>query len=35
MVAARGNLNDINWPAIPGIDTFEGAKMHSAAWDEK
>lgn len=21
------------WPNIPGLDTFEGKLMHSAAWD--
>lgn len=34
VVAARGNLNTISWPDIPGFDTFKGKKMHSAAWDQ-
>ncbi|POR38890.1 Uncharacterized protein TPAR_00894 [Tolypocladium paradoxum] len=33
VVAARGNLNDIAWPVIPGLETFKGKRMHSAAWD--
>ncbi|KAL4724334.1 hypothetical protein ACLX1H_008948 [Fusarium chlamydosporum] len=35
VIAARGNLNDIAWPDIPGLETFRGKKMHSAAWDQE
>lgn len=35
VIAARGNLNDMKWPAISGLETFTGQKMHSAAWDDK
>ncbi|KAF4943566.1 hypothetical protein FGADI_13324 [Fusarium gaditjirri] len=35
VVAARGSLNTISWPDIPGFDTFKGKKMHSAAWDQE
>jgi cation diffusion facilitator CzcD-associated flavoprotein CzcO len=35
LVSARGNLNDIAWPRIPGLNTFEGEIMHSAAWNQK
>lgn len=35
VIAARGNLNTISWPDIPGFDTFKGKKMHSAAWDQE
>ncbi len=35
LISARGNLNDIAWPKIPGIDTFKGELMHSAAWHEE
>lgn len=35
VVAARGNLNDMKWPDIRGLEEFEGEKMHSAAWNEK
>ncbi|KAI6764142.1 hypothetical protein HG530_007931 [Fusarium avenaceum] len=34
VIAARGNLNNIAWPDIVGLDTFKGKKMHSAAWDQ-
>lgn len=34
VIAARGNLNDMAWPDIPGLDTFKGKTMHSAAWDQ-
>ncbi|KAK5655432.1 hypothetical protein OQA88_5703 [Cercophora sp. LCS_1] len=33
LVTARGQLNEISWPKIPGLDTFQGPKMHSGAWD--
>ncbi|MCZ4296817.1 flavin-containing monooxygenase [Henriciella marina] len=33
LVGALGQLNRPNWPAIAGLDEFEGAKMHSARWD--
>lgn len=35
MVAARGALNEFKWPNIPGLTTFEGEMMHSAAWKEE
>ena len=35
LISARGNLNEIVWPKIPGIDSFEGEIMHSAAWNQK
>jgi cation diffusion facilitator CzcD-associated flavoprotein CzcO len=35
LIAARGALNDIAWPQIPGLRSFEGEVMHSAAWNEK
>ncbi|KAF3761989.1 FAD/NAD(P)-binding domain-containing protein [Cryphonectria parasitica EP155] len=35
VVTARGSLNKTKWPQIPGIDDFEGEKMHSSAWNEK
>lgn len=34
LISARGTLNDISWPKIPGLDTFEGEVMHSAAWNQ-
>jgi hypothetical protein len=35
LIAARGALNDIAWPQIPGLRSFKGEVMHSAAWNEK
>lgn len=35
LVAARGALNEIAWPQIPGFKSFSGEVMHSAAWNEK
>ena len=34
-ITARGQLNDIKWPDIPGLDTFQGKMMHSGAWDQR
>ena len=33
LVGALGQLNRPCWPEIEGLETFEGAKMHSARWD--
>ncbi|KAK4240674.1 hypothetical protein C8A03DRAFT_31164 [Achaetomium macrosporum] len=33
LITARGQLNDISWPKIPGLDKFEGKIMHSGDWD--
>ncbi|MDQ3741526.1 MAG: NAD(P)/FAD-dependent oxidoreductase [Actinomycetota bacterium] len=33
LVAAQGGLAEPSIPAIPGIETFEGATFHSARWD--
>lgn len=35
VVSARGFLNDIQWPSIPGMENFKGEKMHSAQWNDK
>jgi len=35
LINARGNLNEIAWPQIPGFKSFKGEVMHSAAWNEK
>jgi cation diffusion facilitator CzcD-associated flavoprotein CzcO len=35
LIAARGTLNDIAWPQIPGLRSFKGEIMHLAAWNEK
>ncbi|KAL2175408.1 uncharacterized protein P884DRAFT_247440 [Thermothelomyces heterothallicus CBS 202.75] len=33
LVTARGQLNDMSWPDIPGLGTFQGKLMHSGDWD--
>ncbi|KAK3393171.1 hypothetical protein B0H63DRAFT_425007 [Podospora didyma] len=33
LVTARGQLNQIKWPEIPGLERFQGKKMHSGEWD--
>jgi hypothetical protein len=35
VIAARGTLNDVFWPEIPGLKTFQGKLMHSAEWDTR
>lgn len=35
LVTARGMLNDMSWPDIPGLSTFQGKLMHSGDWDMK
>src|SRR5438067_2163329 len=32
VVTATGNLSRPNWPAIPGLGSFEGALWHTATW---
>ncbi|OQE13287.1 hypothetical protein PENFLA_c051G04100 [Penicillium flavigenum] len=34
LINAAGILNAWRWPAIPGIQSFKGKLLHSAAWDE-
>ncbi|KAI1081666.1 hypothetical protein F5B20DRAFT_534885 [Whalleya microplaca] len=34
MVTGSGILNDWKWPDIPGLRTFKGQLIHSAAWDK-
>ncbi|KAL2159318.1 hypothetical protein VTH06DRAFT_2753 [Thermothelomyces fergusii] len=33
LITARGMLNDMSWPDIPGLSRFQGKLMHSADWD--
>lgn len=33
LVSAVGFLSKWRWPQIPGLQSFKGTKMHSAAWD--
>lgn len=35
VVAASGPLSDASLPDIRGLDTYEGAKIHSARWDHE
>jgi cation diffusion facilitator CzcD-associated flavoprotein CzcO len=35
LVAAPGGLSEPSIPPIPGMETFEGAIFHSAAWDHE
>ena len=35
LYACIGALNDWKWPDIPGLDSFKGKLLHSAAWDDK
>jgi cation diffusion facilitator CzcD-associated flavoprotein CzcO len=34
LVHATGYLNKPAWPSIPGLDEYEGAKLHSADYNE-
>ncbi|KEF62523.1 uncharacterized protein A1O9_00496 [Exophiala aquamarina CBS 119918] len=33
LISAQGFLNTWNWPSIPGLQNFQGKKVHSANWD--
>jgi cation diffusion facilitator CzcD-associated flavoprotein CzcO len=33
LVTAIGVLNEWRWPEIPGLHSFKGTLLHSAAWD--
>lgn len=33
LVSGAGPLVQPRWPAIPGLDTFTGPRLHSSAWD--
>ncbi|MBK9573930.1 MAG: FAD-dependent oxidoreductase [Rhodoferax sp.] len=32
-VCSTGPLNQLRWPDIPGLERFQGARLHSARWD--
>ncbi|ESZ89873.1 putative monooxygenase [Sclerotinia borealis F-4128] len=34
LISARGSLNNITWPDIPGLNAFQGEVMHSAKWNQ-
>ncbi|RFU26289.1 hypothetical protein B7463_g10049, partial [Scytalidium lignicola] len=33
VISGQGFLSSWKWPEIPGLDAFEGKKVHSASWD--
>lgn len=33
-ITARGQLNECNWPDLPGLDKFQGKLLHSGDWDD-
>lgn len=33
VINAHGPVNRWKWPDIPGLDAFQGVKMHTATWD--
>lgn len=35
LISARGNLNNMAWPDIEGLQSFKGEVMHSAKWNEE
>ena len=35
LIPARGQLNEVNWPDLPGLDKFQGKLLHSAEWDDR
>lgn len=34
LYACIGSLNDWHWPEIPGLHSFKGKLLHTAAWDQ-
>lgn len=34
LINASGILNKPRWPAIPGLHSFKGVLLHSAAWGD-
>ena len=34
LISATGILNNWKWPDIPGLEGFQGIKVHSANWPE-
>lgn len=35
VITARGQLNEVSWPQVPGLDKFRGKLLHSAEWDDE
>lgn len=34
LINASGILNNWQWPAIPGLDTYKGTLLHTANWND-
>jgi cation diffusion facilitator CzcD-associated flavoprotein CzcO len=34
LITARGQLNEVNWPDLPGLELFQGKLLHSGDWDD-
>ncbi|KAI3398294.1 hypothetical protein diail_9517 [Diaporthe ilicicola] len=34
VITARGQLNEVAWPQVQGLDRFRGKLLHSAEWDD-
>ena len=32
-ICSTGPLSQVRWPSIPGLESFQGRKLHSARWD--
>jgi cation diffusion facilitator CzcD-associated flavoprotein CzcO len=35
VISAKGGLNQIMWPKIKNLETYQGKLIHSGAWDDK
>lgn len=35
IITARGQLNEVSWPQVPGLEKYRGKLLHSAEWDEE
>ena len=35
LLSAIGGLNQWKWPDIPGLHSFKGSLLHSAAWPDE
>ncbi len=35
VISARGSLNEMSWPDIPGLKEMAIPVMHPAAWDDR
>lgn len=35
VITARGQLNEVAWPQVSGLDRYRGKLLHSAEWDDE